>query len=401
MRKWVALTLALWVGAWSNGVAASDVLPPTFDVNAVAQEAQALTRTGHAPALGVAIVHRGQPRLAQAWGVTKHTGGKPVDSHTVFRLASVSKGFTSAAAGLAIEDGALRWDSPATQWAPHGRLGSKEATDKLTLAAILSQQTGLEPYNYGDRALQNGASKDTLDAMVANARMKCLPGRCYSYQNVTYQWAADMISVATNVPFETFVETRLFKPLGMEDASFGLDGLQQSGSWAEPHVGMKTVTPQPTYYLLPAAAGVNASTADLVHWLAAQTGHRSHVLSPQLLEIVHTPRASVPPFTSGWRKERVTRHWYGLGWRVWDYRGVRVIMHAGAVQGYRSLVAMVPVKDFAVALVWNSQSAEPAKLLPKILDGVLDPNMILAEPSAAPLILPPVNSDAGQIEQDD
>lgn len=373
MKTWAVLALALWAVAWTSTGVASDVLPPTFDVNAVAQEAQAITRTGRVPAMGLAIVHRGQPRLVRAWGVTRHEGGKPVDSHTVFRLASVSKGFTSAAAGLAIEDGTLRWDSPATQWAPHARLGTEEATSKLTLAAILSQQTGLEPYNYGDRSLQNGTDKETLDAMVANARMKCLPARCYSYQNVTYQWAADMLSAATGTPFEKFVEQRLFKPLGMNDASFGLDGLRGSRSWAEPHVGTKTVTPQPTYYLLPAAAGVNASTADLVHWLAAQTGHRPNVLSPQLLEIVHTPRVSVPLFTSGWRKERVTRHWYGLGWRVWEYRGARVIMHAGAVQGYRSLVALVPSKDFAVALVWNSQSADPAKLLPKILDGVLDP----------------------------
>ena len=368
-------------------VRADDTLPSTFDVHALAQEAVALTQTPQVPALGLVIVHRGQPRLVEAWGVTKRVGGKPVDAHTVFRLASVSKGFTSAAAGLAIQDGALRWDTNAAELVKHARLSTPQATQMLTLASVLSQQTGLQPYNYGDKSLQNGASKAALDQQVAKAPLKCLPGHCYSYQNVTYQWAADMISASTKQTFEQFVEQRLLKPLGMADASFGLQALRASPSWAEPHVGgskgATPVAPKPTYYLLPAAAGLNASASDMAHWLAAQGGYRPDVLDGPLLETLHAPRTSVPPFASGWRKERIWGQWYGMGWRVWNYRGTRVIMHAGAVQGYRSLVAMLPDKNLGVALLWNSQSGAPAKLLPKILDAAMADTRLLEPPPPA------------------
>ena len=49
-----------------------------------------------------------------------------------------------------------------------------------------------------------------------------------------------------------------------------------------------------------------------------------------------------------------------------------MIFHAGAVQGYRAALAMLPDQDFGVALLWNSESAVPAGLLPTIIDRELE-----------------------------
>jgi beta-lactamase class C len=45
-----------------------------------------------------------------------------------------------------------------------------------------------------------------------------------------------------------------------------------------------------------------------------------------------------------------------------------VVFHAGAVQGYRGLVALVPERDLGVAILWNGESGLPSGLLPTILD---------------------------------
>ncbi|MFP3786675.1 serine hydrolase, partial [Burkholderia sp. SIMBA_024] len=71
---------------------------------------------------------------------------------------------------------------------------------------------------------------------------------------------------------------------------------------------------------------------------------------------------------SGWRHQRVDSASYALGWRVFDYSGHQVVFHAGAVQGYRGLVALVPERDLGVAILWNSESGLPSGLLPTILD---------------------------------
>jgi beta-lactamase class C len=56
---------------------------------------------------------------------------------------------------------------------------------------------------------------------------------------------------------------------------------------------------------------------------------------------------------------------------VYDYGGHRVVFHAGAVQGFRAMLALLPDHDFGVAVVWNCESAVPSGLVPGLLDAYL------------------------------
>ena len=86
-----------------------------------------------------------------------------------------------------------------------------------------------------------------------------------------------------------------------------------------------------------------------------------------LLATLHAPLISTPgERRAGWRRERISEADYAIGWRVFDYAGHRVVFHAGAVQGYRGLMALVPGQDLGVAMVWNSDSSLPSGLLPTI-----------------------------------
>jgi beta-lactamase class C len=169
----------------------------------------------------------------------------------------------------------------------------------------------------------------------------------------------------------------VFKPLGMNDASTGLEGIESSPRWARPHVrgggGWVALMPKPSYYRVLPAAGVNASIDDMSRWLIAQTGHRPDVLPAPLLETLHRPVISTPTELRGseWRRERLDSAGYAIGWRVYDYAGHQVVFHGGAVQGYRGVVAMLPDRDLGVAILWNSESALPSGLLPTILDSAI------------------------------
>lgn len=131
--------------------------------------------------------------------------------------------------------------------------------------------------------------------------------------------------------------------------------------------------PKPTYYRLSPAAGVNASISDMAQWLLAQSGHRPDVLPQALLATLHAPVVTTPTELRGsaWRRERLNAAGYGLGWRVYDYAGHRVVFHGGAVQGYRGAVALMPERDLGIAILWNSESSLPTGLLPTILDSAI------------------------------
>ena len=361
--------------AYRSNAGGHRALPPAqgFDVAAFENMAASLTVGQRVPGLAMAIVQNGRVLSARGYGVTDVNAPQPVDAHTVFRLASLSKAFAGTMTGLLVNDGSLRWDSKVRDYLPSFQLSDAAATQKVTVADLLSHRVGLHAHNAYDRDIEANADYYTVSRKLASAPLDCVPGQCYAYQNVAFSLIGDVVFAATGSFYDQAVDRRIFKPLGMNDASVGLTGIESSQRWARPHVrgrgGWVSMMPKPTYYRLPPAAGVNASASDMAQWLIAQTGHRTDVLPAPLLATLHAPLINTPgEMRGGWRRERVSSASYALGWRVFNYSGQQVVFHAGAVQGYRGLVALVPGRDLGVAIMWNSDSGLPSGLLPTILD---------------------------------
>ncbi|WP_058836371.1 serine hydrolase [Luteimonas abyssi] len=351
-------------------------LAPGFDVRQFEAMAQALVADQRIPGLAMAIVHNGRVLSARGYGITDVRAAEPVDSHTVFRLASLSKSFAGTIAGVLVSEGTMRWDSKVVDYMPGLRMSQPEAAQRITVADVLSHRVGLPRHTY-DRDIERGADYLSLVQNLSSAPMSCAPGDCYGYQNVAFSLVGDVVFATSGQFFNEAVSRRLFKPLGMNDASYGLEGIQSSPRWAKPHVragrsGWTSLMPKPTYYRVAPAAGVNASISDMAQWLIAHTGHRPDVLPAPLLATLHSPIVGTPGEIRGgagsWRRQRINAAGYGLGWRVFDYAGHRVVFHGGAVQGYRGVMAVVPEHDLGLVVLWNSESSLPTALLPTILD---------------------------------
>jgi beta-lactamase class C len=344
-----------------------------FDVTEFETLAQNLVKGQKVPGMAMAIVQGGRVLSARGYGVTDVGQPETVDENTVFRLASLSKSFAATATGMLVNDGRLRWDSRVIDYYPTLQFSEPRASLQLTVADVLSHRVGIG-HNAFDRDLERNAEYPSLVRKIAYTPMQCAPGECYAYQNIAYSLIGDVVQGASGQPFEQWVAQHLFKPLGMQNASYGLDGIAASARWAKPHVragrGWTAVYPKPTYYRVAPAAGVNASASDMGQWLLAQSGHRPDVLSGALLATLHAPLIDTPAETRGsqWRRDRLNAAGYGLGWRVYDYVGHRVVFHGGAVQGYRGVIALMPERDLGVAILWNANSNAPSGLLPTILD---------------------------------
>ena len=351
-------------------------LPNEFDVEMFEAMAQMIVADQRVPGLSMAIVHDGKVLSARGYGITDVSDAEPVDAHTVFRLASLSKAFASATAGLLVNDGTLRWDSRLTDYMPNFRLSQPGAASHITVADLLSHRVGL-PHNAYDRSLERYVDYHTLTRKLADVPLKCPPGTCYAYQNVAFSLIGDIVFAATGDFYAQEVQQRLLKPLGMNDASLGLEGIESSARWAKPHVrgrgGWVSVMPKPTYYEVAPAAGVNASASDMAQWLIAQTGHRTDVIPAPLLATLHEPLVDTPyqARSSAWRRARLESAGYALGWRVYDYSGHRLVYHAGAVQGYRTMIATLPDRDLGIAVMWNGESSLPSGLMPTMIDRAL------------------------------
>ena len=139
---------------------------PPLDVRNFEAIAQQLVAGGRIPGLAVAIVQNGRVLSARGYGVTDARNGEPVDAHTVFRLASLSKSFAGTVTGMLVNDGVLRWDSRLTDYVPSFRLSSPDAAQQVTVADLLSHRTGLT-HNAYDRDLEGN---------LPSARIPCRIG---------------------------------------------------------------------------------------------------------------------------------------------------------------------------------------------------------------------------------
>ena len=364
---------------------------------------QALMRNERMVGLAVGVVENGEIRFLKGYGETVAGSGEAVTTDTVFRWASVSKGVAGDMVALLADEGKLSLYEPVAKYSASLRLPAGNE-QKATVADLLSHRLGLFGHAQ-DSKLEDGMDPRFLRATLAQLNSICSPGTCWAYQNVAYDAATEIVEKVTGKSYEEAVRERLFGPLGMVSASMTREALLGSRRWARPHVGGKNSKPVEVaepYYRVPAAGGVNSTIKDLAIWMQAQMGLKAAVLSPRVLESVQTARASTPGELGRMRKyrERVNTAAYGLGWRVYDYAGRRVVGHHGGVRGYRSLIMFDPVLKSGVVALWNGSSGQPWGLEFEVMDMFyrLEPRDWLAldsKPVAAPAEVPDSSSEAG------
>lgn len=368
-------------------VAPAPIVIPLVDTRAVTRDAAGVTRdfdrwldgieaANDVAGLAVAVVKNDRVLLERGIGFADATTRERVGGDTVFRLASLSKAFAAALSGILVERGQLHWDTKVADMLPAFTLNDVTGAQKLTVRDILSHRVGL-PHNTYDNLLEQDEPYPLLVNRLGEVPLTCPVGDCYGYQNIAFSLIGDVVYAATGDFYYHQVEKRIFHPLGMDTATFGREALESSRSWARPHhrvgSGWQPFAPKENYYHVAPAAGVNASIRDMEQWLIAQMDGRPTVLSLNLLTQLHTPLVETEreKRASPWRRGRLLDARYALGWRVYDYAGATLVFHAGAVQGYRAVIAFLPKYRFGAVMLWNCESPVPMGLMPMLIDRYL------------------------------
>jgi beta-lactamase class C len=344
--------------------------PSVINYARLDQRLQELMREQAMVGLAVGVVEDGQIRFLKGYGETT-AGGDAVTPETVFRWASLSKGVAGELIAKLAAQGRLSLDDPIGRYSYSLRLPGG-AEQRATVGDLLSHQLGLFAHA-NDSKLEDGQDPHALRSALAGLRLICQPGQCHAYQNVAYDAASEVVEKVTGESYQQAVLDYLFHPLGMRSASLTRDGLERAQSWAKPHVGGKNSRPVEVtdfYYRVPAAGGVNSSILDLALWLQGQLGEDKDVVAPQVLDSVRFERASTPGELGRMRKFRERLHTakYGLGWRIYDYEGHRIVGHRGGVTGYRSLILYDPARKTGVVALWNSSTNQPGGLEFEVMD---------------------------------
>ncbi len=321
------------------------------------------------PGAAVAMVKDGRVVFQKGFGVKEK--GKPdrVDEHTVFRLASVSKGFASILTGVFVEEGLVSWDIPVSRYLEAFRLNDPDQTNRVQIRHLLSHTSGLPRHAYTN-LVEDGLYLDRIIPQFEHVPLIAKEGVQLAYQNAAYSVIEKVLEVQTNTHFNTLLDEKLLEPLAMHNSSTSYDSIMNSGNKASPHVyysrtrGHVPIPMSRKYYNAVSSGGINASASDMGKWLLLLTGNYPDIISDETLAQIYDPFATM-------NNRRFSRYWvgvnqshYGMGWRVLDNHGQKIVYHGGYVNGYRSEIAFDPENGIGICILINANSSYPLAVIP-------------------------------------
>lgn len=311
------------------------------------------------PGCAVAVVRGDQVLVSRGFGHRDLAGTMPVTEQTLFAIGSSSKAFTSSLCGALVDDGLLEWDRPVRQYLPGLRLHDPVATELLTVRDMLSHRSGLPRHDllwYGNQSLRREDLLDRLQYLQPNKSFREL----WQYNNLMYITAGYLAGKLMECSWEDGVRRRLLEPLGMDSTNFSVEESKRAPDHALPHAPRaEGVTEVPFLGLDMAgpAGSINSCIADMTRWVMCQANdgvvEGRQVISPAALQQLQAPTMVLPRDAADVLWPEARNQAYALGWFVQGYRGRTVIHHGGDVDGFATMVALMPEERIGVVVLCN------------------------------------------------
>jgi CubicO group peptidase (beta-lactamase class C family) len=159
-------------------------------------------------------------------------GKKPMAADTLFWIASQSKPITAVAVMLLVDDGKLKIDDPVVKHLPEFKNVKVRVKDEkgeaslvapkvtMTIKHLLSHTSGMPFASAKETPTLDGLTLKDATESYAVTPLHAEPGAKYQYSNAGINTAGRIVEVVSGMPFEKFLDKRLFGPLGMKDTTF-------------------------------------------------------------------------------------------------------------------------------------------------------------------------------------
>jgi len=188
----------------------------------------------------VMIARHGKVVYFKTFGKMDLEADKPMREDTIFRIYSMSKAITTAAALILFEEGKLRLDDPVSKYVPDFKgikvwnaAGNIVPTHEPTIRDLMRHTAGLTYGIFGDspvdslyreaNVLDRNDDLKSMCAKLGKLPLQYDPGTKWVY-SVAVDVLGRVIEVASGMTFDAFLEKRLFAPLDMRDTGFYVPG---------------------------------------------------------------------------------------------------------------------------------------------------------------------------------
>lgn len=321
------------------------------------------------PGCAVGVMQDGKLAYGRGYGSANLDYGVPIDTRSVFYLASVSKQVTAFAVALAAQEGKLSFDDDVRKYITE----LSDYGTPFTIRHLVHHTSGVRDYltliPLSGRHADDAWTDASLLALVTRQKgLNFAPGTEFLYSNTGYVLLAEIVKRATGQSLRQYADARIFQPLGMRDTHFHDDAgaivprrvigyVRSPDGWRMNHwfsfdkVG---------------DGGLYSTIEDLAKWDAnfysGQVG--GGALQQQVIQRgVLTKGDTIP---------------YAFGLNITSYRGLRAIEHGGSLTGFRTNLLRFPEQRFGVVVLCNTPTANPAQVARRVADVYLGEGMPMA-----------------------
>ncbi|MGO4379528.1 serine hydrolase domain-containing protein [Pseudoduganella sp. RAF53_2] len=321
---------------------------------------QAIMQADGVPGAAIAIVRRGEPVQVINLGMADLAYKHPVDGETTFRTASVGKIFTALAVMRLVEDGKLNLDAPVHLLAPEIAFDNPwERPAPLRLVHLLEHTAGWDEMRTSE---YSEADLPLVEALGRNPRARVSrwwPGTRMVYSNTGPAVVGYIVQKISGRQFEDFVADAVFRPLGMESATYFQD--TQHGATNYDRRG----NPMPFQHLLYRPAGSTSATALDMARLLQLLLNRGAVNGRQLFARASIERMETAQASDGARAGLPTGP--GMGLLDHPFHGHRLLGHSGDIDGAHARLWYEPTAGVGFVVMINSDSSHAAAALAALL----------------------------------
>ena len=408
------LVLVVAAGAQAQDAREASVAPPPAFTDparaaklrsafpAIDQLMRDFAARSHVPGIAYGIVIDGALAHVGVSGMRDVGAGIPVDTATVFRIASMTKSFTAASILQLRDAGKLSLDDPVERYIPELATLRYPTSDspKLTIRHLLSHSEGFPEDNpWGDQQL-SATDAEMGRLMRAGIPFSTAPGTAYEYSNFGFAILGRVVSRVSGMPYAQYVRARILIPLGMtvttlEAGSVPASRLahgyrRQDDRWLE-----EAQLPDGAFGSM---GGMLTSASDLGRWVGflldawpPRDGNEGTVLSRasrrEMQQVWRYNGASAVKSAAGILALSAGGYGYGLGVRQ-TCRFRISVSHTGGLPGFGSLMRWLP--EYGVGIVamgnltytgWGNVAEQSLELLAGT--GGLEPR----QPQPAPVLL--------------
>jgi CubicO group peptidase (beta-lactamase class C family) len=322
----------------------------------------------HVPGFAYGIVVDGRLAHAGTAGYRELSSRSPVDTGSVFRIASMTKSFTAVAILQLRDAGRLSLEDPVERYVPElaGLRYPTADAPKITIRHLLSHSAGFPEDNpWGDQQL--AITDEQMSRMLRSGiPFSTAPGTAYEYSNYGFAILGRVVANVSGQPYERYITERVLRPLGMTSTTLESSAVpparlahgyrRQDDRWLE--------EPQLPDGAFGPMGGMLSSVADLARWVGFlldawpprdgdDRGPLSRASRREMQQVARYRDASVARDDSA-GTAALSAGGYGYGLRIQqNCRYRRSISHTGGLPGFGSIMRWLPEHGVGIVALGN------------------------------------------------